>query len=130
MSEKLLIQLLNEKQEQVFIFEDDMHIRRIIEREPYNNLKVVLMGPNIMSFFNIKDIIKLEKNDKQLDEMTNGMEVTDKLYFDIEMLLIKKRTPTQRFNILKEYISKYFNNEMFDNFIKEVKAKLNNDDLE
>lgn len=53
------------------------------------------MGPNIRSFFNIKDIIKSEKNGKQVVEMTNGMEVTDKLYFNIDMLLIMKKTPTQ-----------------------------------
>jgi hypothetical protein len=125
MSEKLLTQLLNDNQEQIFILEDDLHIHKIIKREPYNNLKVALMNPNIMSFFRIKEIIKSEKNDKELVEVTNGMEATDKLYFDVEMILLQKRTPTQRYNILKEYISKYFDNDIFNEFVKEVKDKLN-----
>jgi len=124
MSKKLLSQLSNANQEQVFIFEDDKHTKSIIEKEPYNGMKVVLMSPNIMSFFKIKEILKNEKNDKEFLEMTQGKEATDLMYFELEMFLVKRNSPSRRQNILQEYISKYFNEEVYHEFIEEIKSKL------
>jgi hypothetical protein len=124
MSKSLISKLQNDTQEQIFVFEDDLHTKQILNKEHYGNLKIVLLKPNILGFFKIKEIIKSEKGDKQLIEATQGMEVTDKLYFDVEMILMKKVSPTQRQNLLKEYISKYFDNESYSEFIKEIKEKL------
>lgn len=124
MSKKLLAQLSTTDQEQVFIFEDDRHTKSILEKEPFPDMKVVFMSPNIMSFFKIKEILKNEKNDKELVEMTQGKEVTDLLYFELEMFLIKRNSPSRRQNILQEYISKYFNEETYNEFIETIKAKI------
>ena len=126
MSKKLLTQLSNADQEQIFIFEDDKHTMSIIEKQPYSELKVVLMRPNIMSFFRIKEILKNEKNDKKLVEMVQGKEITDLLYFELEMFLVKRNSPSRRQNILQEYIVKYFNEETYNEFIEEIKSKIKN----
>jgi len=117
MSKKLLTQLSNVDQEQIFVFEDDKHTNTIIGKEPYNDLKVILMSPNIMKFFRIKDIMNNEKGDKELIEMTQGKEVTDALYFELEMFLIKRSSPSRRQNILQEYIAKYFDEEVYEDFV-------------
>lgn len=124
MSKSLISKLQSDTQEQIFVFEDDTHTKQILSKEHYNNLKIVLLKPNILGFFKIKEIIKSEKGDKQLIEATQGMKATDKLYFDVEMILIKKVSPTQRQNLLNEYISKYFDNEAYNEFISEIKSKL------
>ncbi|PIF60051.1 hypothetical protein [Flavobacterium sp. 2] len=126
MSKKLLTQLSNTDQEQIFIFEDDKHTKSILEKEPYNDLKVILMSPNIMSFFKIKEILKNEKNDKEFVEMTQGKEVTDLLYFELEMLFVKRNSPSRRQNILQEFITKYFNEDNYNDFIAEIISKIKN----
>lgn len=127
MSKKLLSQLSNTEQEQVFIFEDDKYTKTIIGREPYSDLKVILMSPNIMSFFRIKDLLNNEKGDKKLIEMTQGKEVTDLLYFELEMFLIKRNSPSRRQNLLHEYITKYFDETVYNDFIKQIIDKLKRD---
>lgn len=124
MSRKLLTQLSNNEQEQIFVFEDDRHTKSMIEKGTYNELKVLLMKPNIMKFFKIKEIIKNEKSDKKLIELAQGKEVTDLLYFELEMFLIKRVSPSRRQNILKEYINKYLDKEVYNEFIEELKEKL------
>lgn len=126
MSSKLLNQLSTSDQEQIFIFEDDKHTKSLLEKGPYNKLKIVLMSPNIMSFFKIKEILTNEKGDKELFEMTQGKEITDLLYFELEMFLIKRNSPSSRQNTLLEYITKYFDEEKYDEFIKEILNKLKN----
>lgn len=126
MSRKLLNQLSTSDQEQIFIFEDDEHTKSLLVKEPYNELKIVLMTPNIMSFFKIKEILTNEKGDKELIEMTQGKEITDLLYFELEMFLIKRNSPSRRQNTLLEYITKYFDEEKYDEFIKKILNKLKN----
>lgn len=125
MSKKLLTQLSNYNQEQIFIFENDLHVQQTIGNEMYEKLKVVLMNPNIMGFFKIKEIINTELGNKEISEVTQGREATDLLYFEVETILIKKKSSAQRHNVLKEYISKYFNDEEFSSFLEDMKDKLN-----
>lgn len=124
MSVNLLKKLQKEEQEQVFVLEDDLNTQKLLPKAPYNSLNIVLMQPNIMSFFKIKDIIKEERGDKQFKEATEGMEITNKLYFDVEYYLIKKAPSSRRQDILKEYIDRYFDNETFEEFIKDVRKTL------
>lgn len=124
MSKKLLSQLSNMGHKQLFIFDDDKHTKSILGKEPYDDAKIILMSPNIMSFFKIKELLKNEKDDKELVEMTQGKEMTDLLYFELEMFLVKRSSPSRRQNILHEYINKYLNEEVYDEFIENVKRKL------
>ncbi len=123
-SKNLINKLLNEEQEQILILENDLHTKQMVERIKIQESKIVYLSPNIMSFFNIKDLIKT-LNDKHLIEITQGYELTDKTYFDAEMILMKKISPTRRQNMLKDFVNRFFNQEAYENFINEIKNKVN-----
>ncbi len=123
-SKNLLKQLSNLNQEYIFIFDDDPHTKRIREGENYKDLKTILMSPNIMSFFDIKEISKNEIN-KRFTESIEGKEVTDQLFFDLYKEFLRYNSSSKIQKTLHEFISKYLNTEKYNAFIEEIKRKLN-----
>lgn len=124
-SKRLVSQLKEQNPNHIFIFENDKHTQKIANRIKDENTNIAFLEPNIIGFFKIKELIKNEiKENKQLEE-TYGFEVTDSLFFQVEMILLKKNSPSLRSKRINEYVSKYLDESKYAEFIEEIKKELN-----
>lgn len=123
-SKSLINKLQSDKQDSIFILENDVQTKDFIKKSNMQDSKIVYLSPNVMGFFNIRDLI-FSQNDRQLIDLTQGYDITDKTYFDAEMILVRKASLARRQNLLINFIDKFFNTDRYNQFIREIKEKLN-----
>lgn len=120
-SEKLINKLKSKDSDYLFILENDIFINHALERISYD--KFYIMKPNIVGLLNIEQLL-LDKLLIQPDLFNNEIKIEENIYFEIESEIIKRTPPSKRQNIIQELISKYFDDNMFNQFVEDLKAIL------
>lgn len=74
-----------------------------------------------MGFFRIKELLKDDKMNKKVVESIYGKEIIDFVFFELELVLMKRMLLFIRVKYLYEFIKKYLDIDKYKSFIEEVK---------
>lgn len=121
---RLINQLTDLPGNKIIILEDDKNNRHLVEKFKETEIPVLFLEPNVIGLINIKKLAKDDKYLTKVDDVILGSEVTDHLYFEIEMLLLKKRSVSSRSKIIWTLVSNYLDEQKYQKFINDLIQKI------